>query len=169
MKRCIKWLINSFNKRISKMQTEEKIGFAIGSVIGILIGIFIFVSIDTAPATIYDYELMEKQLIAIQQNPELLLKTDCSITVKNEIITVCFENDECKLIVRYDQNFKVLSTSKVDNYMFWILALGLALLSGILVYCISSFVVISIVFLIEILWKFIYKKIKSIKTNFEKR
>ncbi|MCI9040186.1 MAG: hypothetical protein HFJ29_10180 [Clostridia bacterium] len=165
MKRCFTWVVNWFIQWVRKMGIEERIGFAIGGVIGIVVGIALFVSVDKVPATAIDYEPLEKQMSAIQQNPDLLLKTNCNISITDDVITVIFSNDECKLTVKYDQSFEVLSTSKTDQYMFWLLALGLAVLIGYFVYAVAAILLTIAVFLIEMLWEFIYNKLKSIKSK----
>lgn len=165
MKRCFTWVVNWFIQWVRKMEVEERIAFAIGGIIGIVVGITLFVSIDKVPATAIDYEPLEKQMSAIQQNPDLLLKTDCNISITDEVITVSFSNDECTLTVKYDQSFEVLSTSKTDNYMFWPLALGLAMLIGFFVYTVAAFLLTIVVFLSEMLWEVIYNKLKSIKSK----
>lgn len=163
MKRFIKW----FRQWVSEMSKEEKIGFAMGAIIGLLLGIFMFVSTDTVPATANDYEPMEKQVIAIQQNPDLLYETDCNITVNNDVITVSFMNDECKLTAQYNQNFELLSTQKEenDNYMVWWLTLLLSILLGFMVFGIGSILLTVLIAGLEELWKWICKKIYSIKAK----
>lgn len=165
MKRCFTWVVNWFIQWVRKMGIEERIGFAIAGVIGIVVGIALFVSVGKVPATAIDYEPLEKQMSAIQQNPDLLLKTNCNISITDDVITVSFSNDECTLTVKYDQNFEVLSTSKTDNYMFWLLALGLAVLIGYFVYAVAAILLTIAVFLIEMLWELIYNKLKSIKSK----
>ncbi len=163
MKRFIKW----FRQWVSKMDKEEKIGFAMGAVIGLFVCIFLFVSTDKIPATASDYEPMEKQVIAIQQNPDLLYETDCNITVNNDIITVSFINDECKLTAQYNQNFELLSTQKEenDNYMAWWIVLPLSILLGFISYGVSSGISIVLIAALEELWKLICKKTHSIKAK----
>lgn len=165
MKRCFTWVVNWFIQWVRKMGIEERIGFAIGGVIGIVVSIALFVSVNKVLATAIDYEPLEKQMSAIQQNPDLLLKTNCNISITDDVITVIFSNDECKLTVKYDQSFEVLSTSKTDQYMFWLLALGLAVLIGCFVYAVAAILLTIAVFLIEMLWEFIYNKLKSIKSK----
>lgn len=161
MKRCFTWVVNWFIQWVRKMEIEERIGGAIG----IVVGIALFMSVDKVPATAIDYEPLEKQMYAIQQNPDLLLKTNCNISITDDVITVTFSNDECKLTVKYDQNFEVLSTSKTDKYMFGLLALGLAVLIGSFVYAVVAFLLTIAVLLNELLWQFIYNKLKSIKSK----
>ncbi|MCI8617967.1 MAG: hypothetical protein HFJ60_07020 [Clostridia bacterium] len=165
MKRCFMWVVNWFIQWVHKMEIEERIGFAIGGVIGIVVGIALFVSVDKVPAMAIDYEPLEKQMSDIQQNPNLLLKTKCNISITDDVITVIFSNDKCKLTVKYDQNFEVLSTSKTDQYMFWLWALGLAVLIGTFVYALTSFLLTLVVYLLEILWEFICDRLKSIKSK----
>ena len=149
MKRCFTRIVNWFTQWVHKMSIEERIGVAIGAIIGIVLGITFFVSIDTTPATAINYEPLEKQMTAIQQKPDLLLKTNCNISISDDVITVRFSNDECKLIVQYDENFGVLSTSKTDNYMFWLSALGLAVIIGVFIYEVTSMLLTIAIFLIE--------------------
>lgn len=169
MKRCFKCLIDWFTRWVSKMEKDEKIGFAIGGIIGIIVGISVFVVIDKVPATTADYEPMEKQVSLIQQNPDLLFKTDCNIYIKDEVIIVNFENDECKLTARYNQNFEVLSISKEDKCIFWLFALVLALFIGFTTCFVGACGIIVVIFLLEILWEFICPKFKVHKSNSPKR
>ena len=162
MKRCINW----FTQWVKKMRHEEKIGFALGAIISVVVGVIWFVSIDKVPATANDYKTLENQMAAIQQNPDLLFKTNCNIYINDNVITVNFMNDECSMTVQYDQNFEVLSTSKADNYTFWLYALGEAVFIGFIVYCIGSFLLIVAVYLFEILWEFILSKFKAIKSKY---
>ena len=165
MKRRSNW----FAKWVSKMGREEKIGFSIGGIMGIIAAISLFASIDKVPATPADYEAMEKQVIAIQKDPKSLFNADCEVCIKNEVITVNFENDECKMTVEYDSNFEVVSISKEDNYMFWMFALVFALFIGFVAYGTGSFLVTVAIFLIEILWEFILKKFEICKYKFQRR
>ena len=123
------------------------------------------ISTDTVPATPMDYEQLEKQVNAIQQDSDILLKTDCDINIKDEIITVKLENDECKLTAKYDENFKVLSISKEDKCMFWVWALVIVLIILALT-CVYGYIFITLViYLLEILVAYIlllFKKVKSI-------
>lgn len=164
MKRCFKWLINWF----TKLRKEEIIGDVIGGIISIILAISIFVIIDKVPATPSDYEPMEKQVMAIQQDPDLLFSTNCNIYIKNEVITVVFKNYECKLTAQYDQNFELLSISKYDNYIFWLFALGIALLMGVFLYCALSFLITIVIIFLEWLWEFVCNKFKVHKSNSKK-
>ena len=149
MKRCFNW----FTQWVKKMGHEEKIGFAIGALVSVVVGITCFVSIDKVPATAIDYETLENQMNAIQQNPDVLFKTNCNIYINDDVITVNFMNDECSMTVQYDQNFEVLSTSKADNYTFWLYALGIAVLAGVCVYGVIFFLLTILVYFFETLWK----------------
>lgn len=166
MKRCFNWILNWFTQWVKRMGIVERIAFGIGAIIGIGVGILVFVYIDKVPATATDYEILEKQITAIQQNPRLLLKTNCNISINGDVITVDFKNDECTMTVQYDQNFEVLSTSKTDNYTFWLFVLGYAVLIGVSAYAVAYLLLIIVVFLLEILWKLILKKFKSIMKRY---
>lgn len=134
MKRYIEWLIDWFTDWITDwiclFDWEQIVGFTISGLVGIALTMVMFVYTDKVPATPSDYEQLEDQVNLIQQNPDLLLETDCNININGEIITVEFENDECKMTAKYDKDFKVLSTSKEDKSTFWLWALVFALIFG---------------------------------------
>ena len=75
------------------------------------------------------------------------------IYINDDVITVNFMNYECSMTVQYDQNFEVLSTSKADNYTFWLYALGIAVLAGVCVYGVIFFLLTILVYFFETLWK----------------
>ncbi len=138
-----------FKQWFNKLDFEEKIGFFVGVIIGVVVGIIIFLNIDEVPATEIDYKELEDKVIAIQENPELLFEMDCDISIKDDVITVTIENNECSLTVQYLQNFKTAYISGKDNSIPWIFALGFAILVGILIYIISFFVVTMIVYVFK--------------------
>lgn len=157
MKRCFRWLINWFTQWRGKMSWQEKVGFALGGLLGIVIGIITFVSIDKVPATPMDYQSLEQQAINVQQNPELLLETNCNINIDDEVITIRFENDECKVYAEYNKNFEMLSDSKEDNYIFWVWAFLIALLCGFFTYALGAFILTMLIYLLCIFIEWICK------------
>lgn len=169
MKRAIKWLINWFTKWVDEMEKYEKVCFALGGILGVFVCIMFFIFVDKIPATSFDYEQLENQAIAISKNPELLFETDCNIAVSGEITKIVFENDECKLIVKYDENIEILSITQVDKARFWLPAFGTALLLGGLAYGYGTFVFVYTFIFFSLLWKQICKAFKSIKNNFFKK
>lgn len=164
MKRLCRQLFDKFAKKVKKMSKEEIIVNTISIIIGVIIALTVFLTFDKVPATMADYEPLEKQELLIQQNPELLLKTNCNINVNNDIITVTLENSECEINVQYNQNFEVLSTSKKDKGMSWILAFVISAVTGFWIYVISFWVIYSIINFME----FLYNKIKLCKVYFNK-
>jgi len=68
-----------------------------------------------------------------------LFETNCTINNHNDTVTICFENDNCKINAKYDQNLNLISTSREDKNIFWLSALFISLLVGISVYCIGAF------------------------------
>ena len=157
MKRCFRWLINWFTQWVGKMTWQGKVGFALGGILGVVIGVITLVSIDKVPATPTDYQLLEQQAINVQQNPELLLETNCNINIDDEVITIRFENDECKVYAKYNKNFEMLSYSKEDNYIFWLWAFLLALLCGIFAYVSGAFILMILIYLVCIFIELIRK------------
>lgn len=158
MKRCFKWLVNWFTQWARKMTWQEKVGFILGALLSIIIGIILFLSIDKEPATSEDYLFLEQQAINVQRNPELLLETNCNININDEIITVCFENHECKINAKYNKSFEMFSYSKEDNYMFWGWAFCIAFLIGIFAYCTAALILTMLIYMLEWGWK---KKIQN--------
>lgn len=169
MKRCIKWLIDWFAYWIEQFDWEQMVGFAISGLLGIALTIMLFVSTDTVPATPSDYEQLESQVTIIQQNPDLLLETDCNININGETITVEFENDECKIITKYDKNFEVLSTSKEDKSMFWLLTLVLALVVGGFEVCSVGWILTLVVCVLELAVKLILERVRKLKAKFQNK
>ena len=104
-----------------------------------------------------DYQSLEQQAINVQQNPELLLETNCNINIDDEVITIRFENDECKVYAEYNKNFEMLSYSKEDNYIFWVWAFLIALLCGIFTYVLGAFILTILIYLLCILIEWICK------------
>lgn len=155
MKRCIKWLINWFAQWIGKMRWEERIGFLFGAVVGLVIGIMLFVSIDTVPATPMDYKPLEEQMTAVQQNPQLLLETNCNVEVEEDMVTVLFRNDECSITAKYDKELKLISCSKADESMFGLKAVILTVFIGVVVYGGCAFLFTALIYGGEIAWEFI--------------
>lgn len=66
--------------------------FILLTVAGVILWIASFKDIDTIPATTMDYQPLEEQAIAIQQNPQLLFKTNCEVEIDSDFITVTLEN-----------------------------------------------------------------------------
>lgn len=169
MKRCIKWLIDWFTDWIGQFYWEQIVGFAISGLVGIALTIMIFVYTDKVPATSSDYEQLEDQVNVIQQNPDLLLETDCNININGEIITVKFENNECKMTAKYDKDFEILSTSKEDKSMFWLLALVLALIIGGAEIYFVGWLLSLVILLLKIAVEWIFEKVKKLKAKFQNK
>ena len=169
MKRCIKWLIDWFTDWIRQFYWEQIVGFAISGLVGIALTIMMFVYTDKVPATSSDYEQLEDQVNVIQQNPDLLLETDCNININGEIITVEFENNECKMTAKYDKDFEILSTSKEDKSMFWLLALVLALIIGGAEIYFVGWLLSLVILLLKIAVEWIFEKVKKIKAKFQNK
>lgn len=167
MKRFFRSLIDGFVCWVRMLEKQEKIAYAIGAIIGILGAILLFVYIDKVPATETDYAPFENQAIAAQKNPELLFETDCNITVNNGIVTVYFENEECKVTAQYNQDFELLSISKEngDNYIFGLWAFLLALIVGFVIFGAFSLLIYLCWCLFEDFCNWILNKRKATKTN----
>lgn len=161
MKRC-KWLIEWFAVWIRQFEWEQIVGFAISGLVGIALTIMMFVYRDKVPATPSDYEQLKDQVNVIQQNPYSLLETDCNIKINGEIITIEFENDECKMTAKYDKNFEVLSTSKEDKSMFWLWALVLALIIGGMEIYFVGWILTGAILLLKIAVEWIFKRVKKL-------
>lgn len=85
MKRC-KWLIDWFTGWIGQFDVKQIVVFAISGLAGIALTIMMFVYTDKVPATPSDYKQLEDKVHVIQQNPDLLLETDCNININGKII-----------------------------------------------------------------------------------
>ena len=149
MKRSYRRLIHLFTQWVEKMSWQEKVGYTLGVLLGIIIGIIVFVSMDKVPATPMDYQPLEQKAISVQQNQKLLLETNCDININDEVITITFKNDKCKVCAEYNKNFEMLSYTKEDNHIFWGCAILLALIFGSFAYLIGAMVLTVIVLLIS--------------------
>ncbi len=150
MKRCFTKVVNAFIQLVHGMSIVEKIGFVIGTIVAIAFAICFYVFTDTVPATAMDYEPLEKQMYAIQQNPNLLLKTDCNININNDIITVELSNAECGLNVEYGKNFEILSTSNYDKGSYWLGTLIWAISIGVAIFVLVNY---SVIIMEDIYWE----------------
>lgn len=121
MKRCIECLKSEIIFLAERFGWERVAGFTISGLMAIILAIMLFESgIVYHPVTESDYKELEKQMTAIQQNHELLLQTDCSITIKDDTISIEIQNDECKLIAQYDKNFENMKIIKENKSLsFW--------------------------------------------------
>lgn len=158
MKRCFKGLFDWLTEWIGRFDWDQIVGFAIG----IALTIVLFVYMDKDPATPSDYEQLENQVNVIQQNPDLLLEADCNININGEITTVELENDECKMTAKYNKDFEVLSISKEDKSIFWLLALAISLFFGVAIFSIFQLVII----FLKIVVILIFERVKKLKAEF---
>ena len=146
-------MIKRFWKKIKSFFTgpekAEHIGYFVGMVTWIILSITIISIADKTPASEADFKELESEIIAIQENPILVFKTDCEVDVEDEIITVNLENKECSLTVEFDSNFEIISTEKFDlAEKWWIPVIFFCLISFTLAYYLSEGV-IRIVTIIE--------------------
>lgn len=130
MKRYVKNLINWFTDYFVQFEWKEIVGFVIALMLGCAWFMAYLKVSDTTPATPDDYKPLKNQAKAVAQNPKLLREIDCDINIESGIITVKFENDECKVFAKYDKNFALLSTSEKDKSEFWICVVGCAFLTA---------------------------------------
>ena len=169
MKRCINWVINGFTNLIGRFEWQEIVGFAISGLLGIAIAIMIFVAVDKVPATPSDYEQIENQIVSIQQNPDLLLETDCNININSGAITVEFENDECKMTAKYDKDFEVLSTSKEDKSRSWFLVLLVSLILGAFTCYAGGRILAIVILFFQMAVEWIYEMVRKFKVKCQKQ
>ena len=164
----LKNLIRKLEKRFDwfKSQPRQMLGiFILLTVAGVILWIASFKDIDTIPATTMDYQPLEEQAIAIQQNPQLLFKTNCEVEIDSDLITVTLENKNCKLITKYNKNFEIISSSKKDKSMALLLSFVVAFMElyGI---CIVIAILLSIYLFVFYLYS---SRSKSSKKIFKKK
>lgn len=107
-------------------EKETHIGYFLGISICLVTAIFLISTLDKTPASESDFKELETQITAIQQIPALLFQTDCEIDVADKIITVKLENEECTLTAKFNQDFEIVSTEKIDSADGWKLGAVLA-------------------------------------------
>lgn len=157
MKRFSERIIDVVTKWLKNRDWEEIVGYLISGVISIAIIITLFHQMtDRTSTTSDDY----KQLINdIQENPELLLKNDCDIHIRDGRIIVEFENEECQMRAVYDENFEVVSTDEQDKSIFWKIILVVVCI--ILMYVLPEIIIILILFLELFVGVLIFDPIKD--------
>ena len=166
MKRYIKRLINWLFKGENH---EDNVACIMGVILGTIVGIITFISIDKVPATPMDYKQLEKQVNDIQQDSDILLKTNCDINIRDEIITVELENENCMITAEYSKNFEILSISKEDKYVFWLTALVQSFCIGIFIWVFGFLISAGLIYSIGDLWKLVYKVLKLNKAKYKKK
>ncbi len=126
-------------KRLSELECDHELNnkadlsVVVGMVIlSIAVTIWFFVAIYEKSPMPSDYEQMEKQALAIQENPDLIYNTDCIIDNDNGIISVCFVNEKANCVVeaRYNQDFEILSIITKDSGVDLGFAISSSLLLG---------------------------------------
>lgn len=91
------------------------LNIVVGALMSIGMLALIFFNFNVVPATSADYAPLQQQISAISENPSLLFEIDGSVEINSEIITVCLENDKCKILAEYNKKFEILSYSEVDK------------------------------------------------------
>ena len=132
--------------------------------------IALFAESDITPATPDDYKPLEYQAMAVAQNPKLLREIDCDINIKSGIITVKFENDECKVFSKYDKNFALLLTFKEDKSESWLKVLGEALFWSAYVFFVGGFIfslLLQVLVVDSVKW--ILEKVKNCQKKSKKK
>lgn len=166
-KRSIKALkkrILGFKDQIwSEADKKNLVAFAISGLIGIVIAISVFVTADKVPATSSDYRELKNRLQDIEQNPDLhlLLETECSIDIAGEVITVSVENEQCRMIAKYNKDFKLLSSSKEDKAMSWGIAIILALILACVEIAVVGMVLYILISVFEMSIEWVSKMLKK--------
>lgn len=164
MKRC------KLIERITKWEWEQIVGFAISVVIGISVAIMILAYTDNVPASQSNYQQLEKQAEVIDRELyDFILQTDCDVAIKynGRIITVELENNECKLIRKYDKeaDLRIISTTKKDKSEFWLATFcGAVLICGFEIYFVG-WILTLVICLINGARKRILKKIEEKNQN----
>ena len=132
-----------------------RIGLVFGIIAGVIACIAVFFSTDITPATMQDYENLEKQALLVENNPEELFKMDCIIVIEDGSINVYFENDECEIYVEYNKDFQITSLTREDKkFSFGWMVLG-AVIFGMLIFIVGDLIFAILSFLL-------YKLIKRI-------
>ena len=103
-----------------KRLKDKKCFWLIADIVAVLSGLGLvmwgYINIDKIPATPDDYQVLERQIVNIQQDPDMLFEMeDCRVSISGEEIKVDIENEECEISVLFNKNFEVISTTKKDK------------------------------------------------------
>ena len=118
---------------------QSLVAVVIGIILFIGSAIWYFVDLDRVPATAEDYAPLEQQIVAIQENRDLLFITDSDVTVRDSVTTITLTSERVDLTVRLNETFEVLEIIHTDNsYTFWG-AIGTSALVGVMVGLLGGF------------------------------
>ncbi len=170
MKRLFKSIIDW----VSNMEWEEKVAGCISVLLGIFVVVILFTTADIVPATSSDYEILYGYSEELHNSPEtlteMLFDGKCSVTGADdeEVIIIEFENDECKLYVKYNRDFEIISSSEVDKYIHWSFVLIFSILCFIVVWFIAYLILLILIVAMEYLIDYIKDKLLKIAQKFKK-
>lgn len=177
MKRHVKKLINNCILAMRELKVDicefydavgwrMVVGTLIAGILVICMATDVVKDMDLIPATVSDYEPLERQAHTIEQNPDLLWKMNCNIEVQENRTIVELRNDKCELIAEYDHNFKLQSTKEQqDNYRLWYVVIPIGLVSGGICWFVCSFIITAIICLGDDLLRNTYEKIVGKKSK----
>lgn len=81
----------------------------------------------------------------------MLFDIDCEYQ-NHDVKTVTIKNDQCELVVTYDQNFDIQKTKKSDMYNFWLEALFMSFGVGVFCGAVSCLAALGVLVLLRVLF-----------------
>lgn len=134
----------------SKYNSAEKIICCILCfIIAIVSLIWTFNNIDRVPATPGDFEELYEQLLAVQENPDELIKNEGTIIIYNDNIIYDIENNECKMTGKYTRDFKLIEYSQKDKACSLFVSILLTIVFAVIAFMASFMGLYIIIFIGE--------------------
>ena len=139
------------NSNIS-MNIIKIIAFILAVLLSLVGGIEVYLMTDRVPATFDDYLPLKNQLLEVQENPNVLLSSNCTITINNGYITYTIENDECKMTGKYDEQYNLIETRQKDKSISIFSAICTTLIFSVLLFIMLYVLAITIILLFELIF-----------------
>ena len=153
-------MLKNFFHRLSDFKSlEQTISIGITLLVFMCSFIYLYSCTDTTPASEEDIRELESKVMAITENPELLLSTDATIEISKEVTTYSIENKEASITAKYDKDYNLIEKNIKDKSFS---KLG----GGLICLCVSLIISISVYALTAI---FVYITIGLLRITIEER
>ncbi len=120
---------------------------------------------DMTPATFDDYVPLNEQLLLVQDDPMIMLKSDGTIEITNDTISYTIENKECSMTGVYNKDFKLISKSQKDKCFSIFTMIMICMLFGCMGFIIIFFLLMFVVYFVWFIVLLITACIKKRKEN----
>ncbi len=145
-------LRDNFEEVLDRSKEKKTIERIICIILSLILALsfvgYMGITADVTPATFDDYVPLNYVIEEVENNPDLMLQRDGTITIQKDRIIYTIENEQCKLTGVYDKDFNLISRSGTDK-SFSVFSLVLAMIiMGTLIWTCALLLLITTVYLI---------------------